>query len=70
MRIAFTKPLFPWDCLEDSNEVHQALQQARIKPLIENRALWNVERGARADAARPRRPLEHRLRRGEHGVLL
>ena len=32
-----------YDMAADSNEVHRVLQKAKIKPLIENRALWKEE---------------------------
>ena len=64
--IPMTKPVFPWDCLEDSpgcrrsvssgaanhEALHEWLAERGIKPITENRSIWEeeTERSASAGA--------------------
>ena len=57
-----------YDKAADTVDAHEKLHACGIKPVIQNRALWKEEQ--EKTAPRPRRQLEHRLRRGGNPVLL
>ena len=57
-----------YDKAADDNESHALLHEAGINPVIQNRRLWKDRDGT--DASRPRREVEHRLRRSGNGLLL
>ena len=57
-----------YDKAADDNESHRAAARGRHPPGDPEPPL--VEGPDRADASRPRRHVEHRLRRGGHGLLL
>ncbi len=57
-----------YDKAADSEDVHKLLSDEGITPVIQMRSLWQSEPGA--DAAGPRRLLEHRVRRRWDNLLL